>query len=131
MHWRPSDGLQSETPRYDWNGRSVNAGWVTTFNSHAVVSENRLTPVPQDIDLELVPLFGCAVTTAMGVINNDAQVKIGQSVVVFGIGGVGLNIIQFAEMVSAHPIVGVDIIDRKLEMGQRFGATQCFQFRGL
>jgi S-(hydroxymethyl)glutathione dehydrogenase / alcohol dehydrogenase len=126
MHWRPSDGLQSETPRYDWNGRSVNAGWVTTFNSHAIVSENRLTPVPDDIDLELVPLFGCAVTTAMGVINNDAQVKIGQSVIVFGIGGVGLNIIQFAGMVSAHPIVGVDIIDSKLEMGKRFGASQCF-----
>jgi S-(hydroxymethyl)glutathione dehydrogenase/alcohol dehydrogenase len=126
MHWRPSDGLQSETPRYDWNGRSVNAGWVTTFNSHAVVSENRLTPVPQNIDLELVPLFGCAVTTAVGVINNDAQVKIGQSVVVFGIGGVGLNIIQFAGMVSANPIVGVDVIDHKLEMGERFGATRCF-----
>jgi len=97
MHWRPSDGLQSYTPKYEWDGRPVNAGWVTTFNDHAVVAENRLTPVPEDFDLRLVPLLGCAVTTAMGVINNDAQVKIGQSVVVFGVGGVGLNIVQSPE----------------------------------
>ncbi|MFH0958864.1 MAG: zinc-binding dehydrogenase [Pseudomonadota bacterium] len=126
MHWRPSDGLQSETPKYDWDGKTVNAGWVTTFNQHAIVSENRLTTMPNDIDPKLVPLFGCAITTAAGVINNDAKVKFGQSVVVFGIGGVGLNIVQFAEMASAHPIVGVDIIDAKLEMGKQFGATECF-----
>ncbi len=126
MHWRPSDGLPCEPPKYDWNGRTVNAGWVTTFNEYAVVSENRLTAIPQDFDLKLGPLFGCAVTTAIGVINNDAQVKIGQSVVVFGVGGVGLNIVQAAQMVSANPIIGIDILDSKLEMGKRFGATHGF-----
>lgn len=126
MHWRPSEGLQSETPRYDWDGRQVNAGWVTTFNEYAVVSENRLTAIPKDFDMKLAPLFGCAVTTAMGVINNDAHVKVGQSVVVFGVGGVGQNIVQFADMVSAHPIIGIDLFDAKLEMAKRFGATHCF-----
>lgn len=126
MHWRPSRGIQSETPAYRWNGRTVNAGWVTTFNEDAVVSENRLTPIPEDFDPRVAPLFGCAVTTAMGVINNDAHVKIGQSVVVFGVGGVGLNIVQAADMVSAHPIVGIDLKDAKLEMARRFGATYCF-----
>lgn len=126
MHWRPSDGLQSETPIYQWDGRRVNSGWVTTFNEYAVVSEDRLTAIPKDFDLKLATLFGCAVTTAMGVINNDAHVKIGQSVVVFGVGGVGLNIVQAAHMVSAHPIIGVDLYDAKLEMARRFGATHCF-----
>lgn len=126
MHWRPSDGLQSETPIYQWDGGKVNAGWVTTFNEYAVVSENRLTAIPRDFDLKLAPLFGCAVTTALGVINNDAQVKVGQSVVVFGVGGVGLNIAQAADMVSAHPIIGVDLHDSKVEMAKRFGATHCF-----
>ncbi len=126
LHWRPSDGLQSETPIYNWKGRQVNAGWVTTFNDHAVISENRLTAIPKDFDLKLAPLFGCAVTTAMGVVNNDAGVKIGQSVLVFGVGGVGLNIVQSAHMVSAHPIIAVDIVDAKLEMARRFGATHCF-----
>jgi S-(hydroxymethyl)glutathione dehydrogenase/alcohol dehydrogenase len=126
MHWRQSDGIQSETPTYRWNGRRVNAGWVTTFNEHAIVSENRLTPIPEDFDPRLAPLFGCAVTTAMGVINNDAHVKIGQSVVVFGVGGVGLNIVQAAAMVSTHPIIAIDLVESKLQMAKRFGATHCF-----
>lgn len=126
MHWRESNGIQSETPVYDWNGKKVNAGWVTTFNEYAVVSENRLTVIPEDFDLRLAPLFGCAVTTAMGVINNDANVKIGQSVVVFGVGGVGLNIAQAAGMVSAYPIIGIDLHDSKLEMVKKYGATHCF-----
>lgn len=126
MHWRQSAGLQSETPAYQWNGRKVNAGWVTTFNEYAVVSENRLTAIPKDFDLKLAPLFGCAVTTAMGVINNDAHVKIGQSVVIFGVGGVGLNIAQAADMVSAHPIIAIDLYDHKLERASRFGATHRF-----
>jgi len=126
MHWRPSDGIQAETASYRWNGRKVNSGWVTTFSEHSIVSENRLTVIPADFDLKLAPLFGCAVTTAMGVINNDAHLKVGQSVVVFGVGGVGLNIVQAADMVSAYPIIGIDIIEQKLEMAKRFGANYVF-----
>ena len=91
LHWRQSGGLQCEPPKYQWNARTVNAGWVTTFNDEAVISENRLTAIPADFDLKLAPLFGCAVTTAVGVINNDAQVKIGQSVVIFGVRAAGLS----------------------------------------
>jgi S-(hydroxymethyl)glutathione dehydrogenase/alcohol dehydrogenase len=123
LHWRQSGGYQSPTPVYHWKGSRLNAGWITTFNNHAVISENRLTPVPEDLDSRLVPLFGCAVTTAMGVVNNDAQVSLGQSVVVFGSGGVGLNIIQFAKMVGAEPVVAIDILQNKLEMAMKFGAT--------
>jgi len=74
----------------------------------------------------LATLFGCAVTTAIGVVNNDAHLKVGQSVVVFGVGGVGLNIVQAADMVSAYPIIGIDIIDHKLGMAKRFGANHVF-----
>ncbi len=123
LHWRPSKGIQSPTPKYTWDGRQVNAGWVTTFNEQAIISENRLTVIPDDFDMRIAPLFGCAVTTAFGVVNNDARIKVGQSVVIFGIGGVGLNIAQAANMVSAHPIVGVDLIEHKLEMGEKFGLS--------
>ena len=123
MHWRPSSGVQSSTPKYSWNGKQVNAGWVTTFNEYAVVSENRLTVIPEDFDLKIAPLLGCAVTSAFGVINNDARVRVGQSVVVFGIGGVGLNIVQAANMVSAYPVVGLDLHDSKLQMAETFGAS--------
>jgi S-(hydroxymethyl)glutathione dehydrogenase/alcohol dehydrogenase len=66
------------------------------------------------------------VTTAMGVINRDAGVQIGQSVVVFGIGGVGVNIVQSAALASANPIVAVDIVASKLDWARRFGATHAF-----
>jgi len=126
LHWRKSSGIESETPKYRWKGKSLNAGWVTTFNEYAIVSENRLTPIPKDFDMKIAPLFGCAVTTALGVINNDAQVKMGQSVVVYGVGGVGLNIVQAAKMVSAYPVIGIDLHDNKLEMAQKAGADYCF-----
>ena len=123
LHWRPSSGIQSPTPTYDWDGKKVNAGWVTTFNEEAIISENRLTVIPREFNMSVAPLFGCAVTTAFGVVNNDAQLKVGQSVVIFGIGGVGLNIVQAASMVSAYPIVGVDLLNNKLTMGDKFGIT--------
>ncbi len=96
LHWRPSQGIQGVPPAYRWHGHKLNAGWVTTFNEHAVVSENRMTVIPADFDLRIAPLLGCAVTTAAGVINNDAALKIGESVAVLGVGGVGLNVVQFA-----------------------------------
>lgn len=123
MHWRKGEGLQSQTPRYRWGKTIVNGGWVTTFNEFAVVSENRLTPVAPDLDPEMAALMGCAVTTGLGVVNNDARLKIGQSIIVFGVGGVGLNIVQGAAMVAADPIIAVDLYDRKLEAARRFGAT--------
>lgn len=125
LHWRPSQGIQCQTPCYRWRGSHLNAGWVTTFNDYAVVSENRMTVIPPDYDLKVAPLLGCAITTAAGVINNDAGVKIGESVVVFGVGGVGLNIVQFAQLAGAYPIVAVDRIERKLDMARARGATDC------
>jgi len=123
LHWRPSEGIQCPTPKYTWNCQEVNAGWVTTFNEQAIISENRLTVIPNDFDMSIAPLFGCAVTTAFGVVNNDAKVAVGQSVLIFGVGGVGLNIAQAASMVSAYPIVGIDIHQHKLNMGKKFGLT--------
>jgi S-(hydroxymethyl)glutathione dehydrogenase / alcohol dehydrogenase len=130
MHWRPGAGIQANTPAYTWRGKKLNAGWVTTFNEYAVVSENRLTPVPASVDRKSAPLLGCAVTTALGVVNNDARVAIGESVVVLGVGGVGLNIVQFAAMVGAHPLIAVDRLDNKLAMAKRFGATHIIKSDG-
>lgn len=126
MHWRKSGGLQANPAQYIWKNKIVNAGWITTFQEYAVVSENRLTVIPSDFDRKIAPLFGCAVTSAFGVINNDVGVKIGQSVLVVGCGGVGLNIIQGAKLVSANPIIGVDILDSKLVMAKEFGADFTF-----
>jgi len=123
LHWRKSAGIESVTPKYFWNKKKINAGWITTFSEKAIVSENRLTVIPMNFDMRVAPLFGCAVTSAFGVVNNDAKIKIGQSVLIFGVGGVGLNIAQAASMVSAYPIVGIDIHKHKIDMGKKFGLT--------
>jgi S-(hydroxymethyl)glutathione dehydrogenase / alcohol dehydrogenase len=123
LHWRKGAGIQADPPAYTWNGKRVNAGWITTFNEYAIVSENRCTAIPSDCDLEVAALFGCAVTTGFGVVENDAQVRIGEAVVVFGAGGIGLNIVQAASMVSAYPIIAVDLLNSRLELAEQLGAT--------
>lgn len=123
LHWRKGAGIQARGAKYLWNGRTVNSGWVTTFNECAIVSENRLTPIGKDVPFEVAALMGCAVTTALGLINNLAQLKIGQSIAIFGCGGVGLNVVQGAAMVSADPIIAIDIYDDKLALAREFGAT--------
>ncbi len=123
LHWRKSKGIQAATPQYRWRGKPLNAGWVTTFNTHAVVSENRCTKVPSNMNPEVAALFGCALTTGFGVVENNAKIKIGESVVVYGAGGIGLNIIQAASLVSAFPIVAVDLFDKRLELAKNLGAT--------
>ena len=124
LHCGVGDGIESETPNYRWNGKHLNAGWVTTFNQYAVVSENRLTPIPTDFNLKLAPLFGCAVLTGLGAISKTG-IEPGNSVVILGTGGVGLNLIQGAALVSAHPIVAVDLSDEKLHLARQLGATHC------
>ena len=123
LHWRKASGIESSKPNYTWNEKKLNAGLVTTFNEKAIVSENRVTAIQKDFDMRLAPLFGCSVTTAFGVVNNDAKIKIGQAVLIFGVGGVGLNIAQAASMVSAYPIIGIDIHQEKLNVGKKFGLT--------
>ncbi|WP_398331283.1 zinc-binding dehydrogenase, partial [Vulcanococcus sp.] len=123
LHWRPGAGIQADPPKYLWRGQPLNAGWVTTFNRHAVVSENRCTKVPTGTDPEAAALFGCAITTGFGVVENNARLRMGESVVVFGAGGIGLNIIQAAALISASPIIAVDLHDSRLKLAQRLGAT--------
>jgi S-(hydroxymethyl)glutathione dehydrogenase/alcohol dehydrogenase len=132
MHWRPGAGLQGPSPAYQSQSLGkVNAGWVTTFNELAVVSENRVTTVPDELDPEHAALMGCAITTGLGVINNNAKVKIGESVVVWGAGGIGLNMIQGAAMVSAYPIIAIDLIDAKLDLARELGATHTFNSKDI
>ena len=131
LHWKQSRGIQANPPKYSWRGKKLNAGWVTTFNNEAIISENRLTVIPKNFNLKHAPLFGCAITTAFGVVNNDAKLKIGQSLLIFGLGGVGLNIVQASNMVSANPIIGVDIHKNKLIMGKKFGLTHYFDGKNL
>ena len=123
LHWKKGSGINSELPIYYWKGKKINAGYVTTFNDYAVVSENRCTPISEQISDFNASLFGCAITTGFGVIENKAKLKIGESIVILGAGGIGLNIIQAAKLVSAYPIIAVDLYDNRLELAKKLGAT--------
>lgn len=129
LHCGIGEGIESETPDYCWKGKHLNAGWVTTFNEYAVVSENRVTAIPADFDMSLAPLFGCATLTGLGAISK-AGIEPGNSVVILGAGGVGLNLIHGAALVSAHPIIAVDLSDRKLRLARQLGATHCLNAKG-
>lgn len=126
MHWRKGIGIESACPKYrrlDGKIGMVGGGWVTTFNEYAVVSENRLTPIDKDIPFNVAALMGCAITTGFGLINNEAKLKLGQSIAVAGVGGVGLYVIQGARMVGGNPIIAIDIWKEKLDIAKKFGAT--------
>lgn len=123
LHWRKGLGIEGAPPNYRWRGAKLNAGWIATFNEYAIVAENRVTVIPADSDLEVAALFGCAVTTGFGVVENNAKVRIGESVVVYGAGGVGLNIVQAAALVGAYPVIAIDLYDNRLALANEMGAT--------
>ncbi|NDC37107.1 MAG: dehydrogenase [Proteobacteria bacterium] len=123
LHWKKGVGVDAAPPRYSWQGRHLNAGQITTFSSYSIIAENRMTRLDQDLPLEGAALLGCAVLTGLGVVCNDAAVKIGESVVVLGAGGIGLNAIEGAKLSGAFPIVGVDRYEEKLALATSFGAS--------
>lgn len=126
MHWRKGQGIEAEPPKYRWKRNwyyeTVGAGPVATFAEYAVISENRLTVIDSDVPAGIASLMGCVVTTAFGLINNEAKLKIGQSIMVMGCGGVGLAIIQAAKMVGAGIVIAADCVDSRLGVAQHLGA---------
>jgi len=122
-HWRPGAGIDAGGSVYKWGRKPVNAGPITTFQKFAVISENRLTKVPLDTDFELCCLLADTLTTGFGVINNDAKVKAGESVVIFGVGGIGLGVVLGAKLAGANPIIGIDVYDHKLTKALEHGLT--------
>jgi S-(hydroxymethyl)glutathione dehydrogenase/alcohol dehydrogenase len=131
LHWRSSKGIQSKFPSYksiEKKNYIVGGGLVTTFNDYAIVSENRITVVPKSISFETCALLGCSLTTALGLVSNEAKIKIGQSILIFGSGSVGLSLVQACNMVSACPVVIVDIKKSKLEFALKIGASEVLNY---
>lgn len=95
----------------------------STFSNHTVLPEIALAKIRKDADFEKVCYIGCGVTTGVGAVVFDAKVEPGSNVVVFGLGGIGLNVIQGARMVGANNIIGIDINERKVELAKEFGMT--------
>jgi S-(hydroxymethyl)glutathione dehydrogenase/alcohol dehydrogenase len=126
MHWRPGLGIEAEFPKYKLNGKPFSSGKVNTLTEKSIVSENRLTVVPQDTDPEFAALLGCSLTTALGVIDNESDLKFGERVAVVGCGGVGLNVLAAARLAGAGEIYAVDRVESKNEICLNQGANFFF-----
>ena len=123
LSWLKGGGIDSGGAKYDWDGREVNAGPVTTFQRHALVSENRLTKLPAGVDPKTAVLLGCALLTGIGAVVNVARLMPGESVVVFGAGGVGQCAIAGAAVSGCAPIIAVDPNPARRELAKKLGAT--------
>ena len=96
---------------------------TSTFAQYTVVPEIALAKIREDAPFDKVCYIGCGVTTGIGAVINTAKVEAGAKVVVFGLGGIGLNVIQGARMVGANKIIGVDINSSKCGLAEKFGMT--------
>lgn len=123
LSWMKGSGFDIPGTQYTWNGKKVNSGAITTFGKYSVLSENRLTIVPKDIPLKEAALFGCALPTGMGAVLNTASVQAGQSIAIFGTGGVGLFSVAAAAIAGCAPVIAVDVNPMKLEAAKKVGAT--------
>lgn len=112
------------TSRFSINGKMLHHYMGTsTFANYTVLPEIAVAKIREDAPFEKVCYIGCGVTTGIGAVINTAKVEPGARVVVFGLGGIGLNVIQGARMVGASQIVGVDINPDKRELAEKFGMT--------
>ena len=121
--WLKGDGADIQSSRYDSVHGNVNSGAVATFQSHAVVSENRVVPIPKYVSLREAALLGCAVPTGAGIVLNTLNIGRNQSLVVFGAGGIGLSAVIAAKASGASPIVVIDVQQARLEKALTLGAT--------
>jgi len=96
---------------------------TSTFSNYTVVPEIALAKIREDAPFDKVCYIGCGVTTGIGAVINTAKVEPGANVVVFGLGGIGLNVIQGARLVGADKIVGVDLNPDREALGRKFGMT--------
>lgn len=106
------------------DGTPLYAGLGTAaFAEETVVPERGVLPLPADVSLEEAAVLGCAVLTGVGAVLHTAHVTAGQSVLVIGLGGVGLSVVQGARLAGADPIIAVDVSEEKEELARKLGAT--------
>jgi len=129
LSWIKGKGVNAAPPIYQGNGQKINSGQLSTFNEYTVTSENRVTTIDKKMPLDLAALLGCAVSTGMGSVINIAKVKEGDTVAVFGAGGIGLSAVHAASIQKAIKIIVVDVQDAKLEMARELGATDVVNAR--
>lgn len=120
------------TSRFSKNGKAIaHYMGTSTFSEYTVLPEISLAKVRKDAPLEKICLLGCGITTGVGAVLNTAKVRPGSTVGVFGLGAIGLSVVQGAVMAKASRIVGIDINPAKFEFAKQLGATDCVNPRDV
>ncbi|MFC0241613.1 zinc-binding dehydrogenase [Rhodopseudomonas telluris] len=123
LGWIKGAGADAQGIRYKGRNGYINAGAVTTFNEYAVVAENRVTPLPPGVPMDVAALFGCALPVGAGIVINIAKPPPGSTLAVFGLGGIGLSALMACKLFSCKQLIAVDVEPAKLEMARELGAT--------
>lgn len=124
LTWIKGKGIDASSTIYTGpGGIRINSGALSTFMTKAVISENRLVKIAKEFSLRQASLFGCAIPTGTGIIFNTLHAKRRNSVVIIGVGGIGMSAIIGASLAECRKIIAVDILDWKLNLAKKLGAT--------
>lgn len=123
LGWIKGLGMDVSGPKYKIGNQVINAGAVTTFATHTIVSENRCVKVPDGIPMDLAVLFGCAILTGSGIVCNQVKPAAGSTVAVIGLGGIGLSALMALALFECDNVIAIDIEDSKLELARECGAN--------
>jgi S-(hydroxymethyl)glutathione dehydrogenase / alcohol dehydrogenase len=131
LGWIKGSGMDVPGPKIRQGEQTINAGAVTTFSSHTIVSENRCVKLPDGVPMDLAVLFGCAILTGAGIVCNQIKPAPGSSVAVFGLGGIGISALMALGLFDCTTLIAVDIEDAKLELARQCGATHTINSTSL
>jgi S-(hydroxymethyl)glutathione dehydrogenase/alcohol dehydrogenase len=124
--------LRPRESRFSLNGKPVTQLWgLGTFAEYTVIPADALAKVREDADLHTISYIGCGATTGLGAALFAAKIEPGSSVVVFGLGGIGLNVVQGAKLAGARQIIGIDTNPAKEAVARKFGATDFVNPSGI
>jgi len=126
LGWLKSSGLSAPGAKYLSGNQVINSGQVTTFSNYTVVSENRLVIKPPSLSFDTAVLFGCALPTGAGMVLNELKPLVGQSVIVLGLGGIGMAALIALKATGVKLIIAIDISNQKLALAKKLGATHFF-----
>lgn len=129
VSWIKGIGLDAGGAKYDLRGKVVNSGPVATFTEYTLAPENRVTAIRKDMPLDVAAIIGCAVATGAGIVYNTARLKPGETIAVFGVGGIGMSAVYAASVLGAAKIIAVDVIPEKLARVRELGATDVIDAR--
>lgn len=129
LSWIKGSGADVPGTTYRSADGPVNSGAISTFMRRTVTSENRVTPLPGGMPLREAALLGCAIPTGAGIVFNSLKVKKGDSLAIFGAGGVGLSALLAAATSGADPLIVIDVVPDKLTKAQSLGATHVIDSR--